>query len=583
MDPASLGIGVAGFAFQFYIAAQAGYKIITAAKTTGEDASRSQTLMGFEQVRFESWAHVVGLAHAQTEFEVQLRSDKLMYHLTMQALCHVCNTVTRFNELTSKYGFQQTELGRVSGLFQSFRRPDNKQNEDEDDDKGNRDVVIPMLFNDVSRETFVDILHTYQKRLSYMNKFSWAIKDKAKFENLVVQMREMNNGLSSSLPRMMQSLLGRELIAGQPNDTAVLREIESTMARPGYNNDYYNAAILKRRRLEQIRVEMDYLEGRTPVVPATASMELDSSKLVPGKQASSRVLRVEAGKVQTKVLIEYKQFPTGGHMSGQGVILFQRLINLIDLLRITQKSSHYRVLDCKGFVRHTINSQEYLGLVFALPSRIEAQPKLRFSSLQELLRAEQSKAAPECFPLEKRFRLATRLANSVAYMHFAGWLHRNLTTDNVICFHTEDEPSIDEAFLSGFGFSRPDNPREVSEIDVNTMSNLYRHPHYQMPQPKQKFRRSYDLYSLGIMLVEIALWKRISTFWNSAFNALAFQQHIIHKIVPLLGFYMGEKYKDAVLACLDVERLNVNGDEGRRLSSAFSRTVVLQLESCEIQ
>jgi serine/threonine protein kinase len=291
-------------------------------------------------------------------------------------------------------------------------------------------------------------------------------------------------------------------------------------------------------------------------------------------------LRLEAG---VKVLIEYKQFPTGGLMTGQGVILYQRLMNLIDLLRITQKSSHYRLLDCKGFVRHTINSQEYFGLVFALPSRITAQPKLRLSSLQELLRAEQSKAVPEYFPLEKRFRLATRLANSVAYMHFAGWLHRNLTTDNVICFHAENDPSIDEPFLSGFGFSRPDNPREVSEFDVNMTSNLYRHPHYQMPQPKQKFRRSYDLYSLGIILVEIALWKRISTFWNSGFDALAFQQHIIHKIVPLLGFYMGEKYKDAVLACLDVERLNVNGDEGRRLSSAFSRTVVLQLESCEIE
>jgi serine/threonine protein kinase len=507
-----------------------------------------------------------------------------MYHLTMQALCHVCNAVTRFNELTNKYGFQQTELGRVSGLFQRFSRPDDKRNEDNDDDKGNRDVIIPTLFNDDSRITFEDILHTYQKRLSYMTKFSWAIKDKAKFEDLVVQMREMNNGLESSLPRTMQSLLGRELIAGQPNDMVALREIESTMARPGYNNDYYNAAILKRRRLEQIRVEMDYLEGRSPVVPETVlkSMELDSSKFVPGEQEATRVLRLEAGKVQLKVLIEYKQLPTGGHTTGQGSVLFQRFINLIDLLRITQKSSRYRVLDCKGFVRHVINSQEYFGLVFALPPRIAMQPKLRFSSLQELLRAEQAKVAPKYFPLEHRFRLAARLANSVAYMHFAGWLHRNLTTENVICFHAEDEPSIDEPFLSGFAFSRPDNPREVSEFDVNTTSNLYRHAHYQMPQPTQKFRRSYDLYSLGIMLVEIGLWKRISTFWNSGFNAQAFQQHIIQNIVPLLGFYMGERYRDAVLACLDVERLNVQGDEGRRLSSAFSRTVVQQLESCEI-
>jgi hypothetical protein len=46
-----LAIGIAGFAYQFYIAAQTGYKVITAAKATSEVASRLQTLMGFEQVR----------------------------------------------------------------------------------------------------------------------------------------------------------------------------------------------------------------------------------------------------------------------------------------------------------------------------------------------------------------------------------------------------------------------------------------------------------------------------------------------------------------------------------------------------
>jgi hypothetical protein len=47
-----LAIGVAGFAFQFYVAAKAGYDIITAAKATSEAASRLQTLMGFEHIRY---------------------------------------------------------------------------------------------------------------------------------------------------------------------------------------------------------------------------------------------------------------------------------------------------------------------------------------------------------------------------------------------------------------------------------------------------------------------------------------------------------------------------------------------------
>lgn len=227
--------------------------------------------------RFEIWATVVGLADAQTEFESQLKGDKLMYHLTVQALCHVCNTVTRFNDLTSKYGIQRSEDARLSGVLQRRARPNDRQIEDDDDDSGNRDITIPYLFNDESRDAFVDTLHTYQKRLSYMDKFSWVVKDKAKFDELVVQMREMNNGLHSSLPRTRQSLLRRELVAGQPNDAESLRELETTMARPGYQTDYYSAAILKRKRLEQVRSEMDFLEGRRPVIPETMlkSLELD--------------------------------------------------------------------------------------------------------------------------------------------------------------------------------------------------------------------------------------------------------------------------------------------------------------------
>lgn len=294
------------------------------------------------------------------------------------------------------------------------------------------------------------------------------------------------------------------------------------------------------------------------------------------------MLRVEAGKVQNRSLIEYKQIPATGSATVQQSVLFQRLINLIDLLRVTPRPNQYRILDCKGFVRHRINSEEHFGFVFALPARIALRPQLRVSSLQELLRGDRDKSAVPYFTLEQRFRLAAQLANSVAYLHFAGWLHRNLASENVICFHAENELNIDELFLSGFAFSRPDNPREVSEFDVNTTSNLYRHAQYQMPVPKHKFQRSYDIYSLGIILIEIGLWRRISTFWRQEVDAVAFQEHIIKVVVPWLGFCMGERYREAVLACLDVVRLNVQGDEGRRLSSAFSRIVVQQLENCDI-
>ncbi|KAF5851357.1 hypothetical protein GGP41_004189 [Bipolaris sorokiniana] len=111
-------------------------------------------------------------------------------------------------------------------------------------------------------------------------------------------------------------------------------------------------------------------------------------------------------------------------------------------------------------------------------------------------------------------------------MHFAGWLHREIKSESIVCFHAEGQANIEEPFLSGFTLSRPENPREVSEYDVSTTSNLYRHPDYQMPKPAQKFHRSYDVYSLGMILIEIGLWKQIRTFWKPGMDAKSFHEHV---------------------------------------------------------
>lgn len=159
--------------------------------------------------RFEQWAKFVSLTDAKTKFEEKLQNDKLMYDLTMQTLCYVCNTVTRLNELTTNYGIQKSERARLKGIFSRPNREDI-----DDADTGNKIVIIPNFFNKESQTQLEDILQMYQRRLSYMDKFIWAIKDKTQFQDLVTQMQEMNNGLEKSLPRVKQSLFGRELVAG---------------------------------------------------------------------------------------------------------------------------------------------------------------------------------------------------------------------------------------------------------------------------------------------------------------------------------------------------------------------------------
>ncbi|KAG5778310.1 hypothetical protein H9Q73_008010 [Fusarium xylarioides] len=68
---------------------------------------------------------------------------------------------------------------------------------------------------------------------------------------------------------------------------------------------------------------------------------------------------------------------------------------------------------------------------------------------------------------------------------------------------------------------------------------------------KTKFKRSYDLYSLGVVLIEIGLWKQIDSSRPEISHALAFKRHLEEIVAPNLKFYMGEKYALAVLNCLD--------------------------------
>jgi len=64
--------------------------------------------------------------------------------------------------------------------------------------------------------------------------------------------------------------------------------------------------------------------------------------------------------------------------------------------------------------------------------------------------------------------------------------------------------------VSGFEMSRPSTAYEMTEKPTfDPFADIYRHPHAQSGQTDGNYRKSYDLYSLGIVLVEIAFWRRI--------------------------------------------------------------------------
>ena len=70
---------------------------------------------------------------------------------------------------------------------------------------------------------------------------------------------------------------------------------------------------------------------------------------------------------------------------------------------------------------------------------------------------------------------------------------------------------LSEPYPTGFAFSRIESPTEISEQpSADPFSDIYRHPH-PLGDPCVSFEKRMDLYSLGIVMVEIAEWCALKT------------------------------------------------------------------------
>lgn len=77
--------------------------------------------------------------------------------------------------------------------------------------------------------------------------------------------------------------------------------------------------------------------------------------------------------------------------------------------------------------------------------------------------------------------------------------------------HESGNFDFSEPFISGFGkfcsIGRDDLVQEESE---DVFLQMYKHPSVQQLSERNRFKRSHDLYALGLLLLEIAYWMPLS-------------------------------------------------------------------------
>jgi hypothetical protein len=265
------------------------------------------------------------------------------------------------------------------------------------------------------------------------------------------------------------------------------------------------------------------------------------------------------------VIVEWKKYD--GTWRGQKAIKLRgRIDNLARILGADTKPEELLTLRCLGY--YDKPSESKYGFVSEYPGPIN-----RVSALKTLLDHPSTELLPS---LEERYQLAYALSLSLAILHIAEWLHKSIRSHNVLFPLSEQGIVWARPYLVGFEYSRPDQKDAPSERPEDSARfNLYRHPSCQ-GTPLERFRKEFDIYSFGVLLVEIGTWRSAWKLWDERRAATKFREELITLTTEKLAHFMGIEYRDAALKCLTGELAN----RDQSILKAFFVEVVEVLGRC---
>ena len=224
---------------------------------------------------------------------------------------------------------------------------------------------------------------------------------------------------------------------------------------------------------------------------------------------------------------------------------------------IEPKPKGLRLMRCIGAFAENSEEAAY-GFVYELPSGIDSAPRTLIQYL------EQGEAHPKDQPpLGEKFQLAYALADFHQQFHTIGWLHENFNPQNILFFtppilqedvvRTQSSIMICSPYIVGLHKSRPDGDFwQTSGPHPDDSLHDYQHPVY---SASGRYHPSYDYYSLGIVLLEVGLWRPLKSVLSSkrfqTMGATEIRSELLAIVQTRLGPRMGAVYRDAVLRCMD--------------------------------
>ena len=277
----------------------------------------------------------------------------------------------------------------------------------------------------------------------------------------------------------------------------------------------------------------------------------------------------------TWVLVEWRYYDKANTITKQREAEDQAF-KLARDLSIENKPSSLRALHCVGLVQDS--DCKRFGFLFGIPPRSDVTKKPL--PLHLYLKDASHWGSPAVLPtFSQRIKLAQSLAVFLWELHSAGWLHKSFHSGNILffCERFTKAVSVVAPFIGGFEVSRPDADGQLSLDVAGSEFDIYKHPELRDPsndvQGRPTFERRHDVYSLGLILLEIGLWKPLCSFYKESSTPLQTAQRLIRVAQANLPHQMGDFYLEAVLSCLDCQARQLLSGGGKSLEVGTGKDV----------
>lgn len=270
-----------------------------------------------------------------------------------------------------------------------------------------------------------------------------------------------------------------------------------------------------------------------------------------GPEARTALLHISGpASLPKRVWMEFKPFELRRKSTEPTEAVKQAAQRLARLLGHPKaQEAGFRTLRCISLLQ-LLKPNPAFALVFELPE--DRFPAHRNPTT--LLKSIESKTIDRP-TLDQRFAMARCLVKTLFHLHSVDWLHKSIRSNNILFGYdpsSATRPDYSHPYLVGFEFSRDERDRSTTDQDDQLDRNIYRHPDRQGP-PEKRFSAMHDHYALGVVLLEIGLWRPVLGFEEDYDEMspdeimLSLQEHAKDR----LPHYMGLDYTEAVLACLN--------------------------------